>query len=81
MVELGVDYSKFSAINNITNVHVPVLIFQAQNDEFINKDDPKVLFDLANNPKEFWSALAPHDIHYNLPKEFEKNVLVFLNKI
>jgi len=81
MVELGPNYKKYSAINNIANVHVPVLIFQAQKDEFINKDDPKDLYDLAASPKEFWSADSPHDIHYFFPKDFEQHVLTFLSKI
>lgn len=81
LVELGFDYQKFSAINNIDKVHVPVLIFQATKDEFINKQDPKDLYDLANNPKDFWSADSPHDIYYNFPKDFEQHVLSFLAKI
>jgi esterase/lipase len=81
MTELGPNYSKYSAINNIANIYVPVLIFQAQKDEFINKDDPKDLYDLALSPKEFWSAPAPHDIHYYLPVDFQQHVLTFLSKI
>lgn len=81
MAELGFDYSKFSAINNIANIHVPLLIFQATKDEFINKDDPKDLYDLAISSKEFWSATAPHDIHYYFPADFEQHVLSFLAKI
>jgi len=81
LVELGQNYSQYSAINNIAKIHVPVLIFQAQKDEFINKQDPQDLYNLANSPKYFWSADSPHDIRYNLPTDFEQHVLSFLAKI
>jgi alpha-beta hydrolase superfamily lysophospholipase len=81
VAELGLNYSKYSAINNIANVHVPVLIFQAAKDEFINNQDARDLYDLASSPKDFWQADSPHDIHYNFPADFQQHVLSFLAKI
>lgn len=78
--QLGLSYPRYSAINNIGQVHIPVLIFQATKDEFINKQDSQDIYNLANNPKEFWQADSSHDIHYQLPKDFEQRVLNFLDK-
>lgn len=81
LLELGQNYSQYSAINNIAKIHVPILIFQAQKDEFVNKNDAQDLYNLASSPKDFWSAPSPHDIHYNLPADFEQHVLDFLKKL
>jgi alpha-beta hydrolase superfamily lysophospholipase len=79
--ELGLNYPKYFPETNIGKIHVPILIFQAQKDEFVNKNDAQDLYNLANSPKYFWSAASPHDIHYNLPSDFELHVLSFLAKI
>lgn len=81
MAELGLDYQKYSAINNIANIRAPVLIFQATKDTNVNSQDAKELFDLATSSKDFWSAPASHDIHYELPTDFQQHVLSFLAKI
>jgi uncharacterized protein len=80
IIDLGSDYSQYSAVNNIGDVHVPVLIFRASRDEYVNNQDAKDLFNLANGPKEYWLADSTHDIHANLPQDFEKKVLAFLKK-
>ena len=79
--EFGNDYLNYSAQSNITKIHVPLLIFQASQDEFINAQDPKDIFLLANSPKELWVADSSHDIHYYYPQDFEQHVLSFLAKI
>lgn len=79
-MELGNDYQKYSAINNVGNVHVPIIIFKALKDEFVASQDARDIFNEGNGPKDFWAADSTHDIHYNLPKEFEKHVLDFLEK-
>lgn len=81
ITELSPGYSQYSAINNIKNVHVPLLIFQAAKDTNVNSSDAKDIYDLANSPKDFWSAPASHDIHYDLSKDFQEHVLSFLAKI
>jgi len=79
--QLGFSYPQYSAINNISKIHVPLLIFQATKDEFVNSQDAKNLYDLANSPKEFWSADSGHDIYATLPQEFQQYVLSFLQNL
>lgn len=81
LTELGFDYQKYTAQNNISNIRVPMLIFQATKDTHVNNQDAKELFDLATAKKDFWSAPASHDIHYELPTDFQQHVLSFLAKI
>lgn len=78
--ELGFNYSQYSAINNISRVKVPILIFQALKDEHVNRDDARNIFNLALSPKDFWQVNSHHDIHSEFPKEFEGHVLDFLKK-
>lgn len=78
--QLGFNYPQYSAINNISKIRVPLLIFQATKDEYVNQNDAQDLYNLANSPKEFWQADSGHDIHSTLPQDFQQHVLTFLNK-
>ena len=81
ITELGFDSQSLSPQALISQIHVPLLIFSAKNDTYVNSQDAKLLFDLANTTKEFWQADSNHDIFATLPLDFQQHVLTFLAKI
>ncbi len=84
--EISQDYQEFTAAKNIAKIsaktgsEVPILLMAATQDDVVNGADAKTLYDLANQPKEYWEIESRHDIHYFHPTEFEEQVLQFLEK-
>lgn len=79
ILEFGLHYDAYSPLHLAHEIHVPLLIFSAKNDETLNHEDSKLIFQNSNSRhKTLWEADAAHDIHRFLPKEFEKRVLDFL---
>jgi len=78
--ELGFDYEKYSALNMIKKIDVPILITSAKKDLRVNPNDAKTLYDAANKPKEYWEANTSHRIFKDNPREFQKKILDFLAK-
>ena len=81
LLEFGISYYKFTPSNYISNIHKPIFIMSAKYDEVVNGDDAKYLFDLANEPKRFWQASTHHRIFNEIPEEFAKRVINFLNTV
>lgn len=80
LFELGWNYDSFSPVNFIKKIHVPVLFFAAEDDDMVNTHDAKLLFDAANEPKEYFRIDTKHDIFQHEPEVFQKHVLKFLEK-
>jgi dipeptidyl aminopeptidase/acylaminoacyl peptidase len=77
-IELGENYEHFTPSRLIKNIQVPVLLISAKEDEVLNSEDARTLYDLANAPKEYWEVDSHHDIFYEHPQEFKQKVLEFL---
>lgn len=80
-IELGSNYSSFDPLKMIGNIHTPVLLFGAKNDQDIDYHQTIELFDQTSEPKDFWLAETGHDIHLEKPHEFEEKVLSFLKGV
>lgn len=80
-IELGSNYSSFDPLKMIGNIHTPVFLIGAKNDQDIDYHQTIELFDRARNPKDFWLAETGHDIHLEKPHEFEEKILSFLKGI
>lgn len=80
IAELGTDSQKNSPQNFISRIYVPLLIFSAQNDTYVDNRDAQKLYDSADTVKDFWQADSNHDIYAALPLEFQQHVLNFLTK-
>lgn len=76
----GFDYSSYDPIKLVGKIHVPLIIFQAKRDDYVNPAAELAVYKAANEPKELWQADAGHDIFKTKPEEFEKAVLDFLGK-
>lgn len=84
IAELGTDSQKISPENLISKIDVPILIFSAQNDTYVNNHDAQRLYDLlvTNINKDLWQANdSNHDIYASHPDDFQQHVLSFLAKI
>lgn len=79
-IELGKDYEQFSPLAVVKKIKSPIFLISAKNDEEISSQDAKILFDLANQPKQYWEADSKHDIFYYHPEEFKQKVISFLEK-
>jgi pimeloyl-ACP methyl ester carboxylesterase len=79
-IELGSNYSQFTPKALMKEVHVPILLISAKQDEDVNSKDAVELFKLANQPKELWEIDSPHDVFHNHPEEFKTKILEFLEK-
>jgi alpha-beta hydrolase superfamily lysophospholipase len=80
ILELGKDYAQFTPKTVIKDIHVPVLLISAKQDDTVNSKDAVELYSLANQPKELWEIDSPHDIFDSHPEEFKTRVLEFLGK-
>ncbi len=67
MVEFGID--------------VPIMIITARKDRDVSPNEGKILFDLANKPKNLWEADTEHDVFDEKPDEFKEKVLLFLESV
>lgn len=76
--EFGPNYDAHSPEKEIKNIHVPILINSAKNDEVVDSSDATALFELANNPKDYWLSDGRHDAFKDNPIEFKNKVLEFL---
>lgn len=79
-MELDREYQQFTAANHIQKITAPILLMGATNDDVVNGKDAEKIFDLANEPKEYWEVESRHDIFYFHPEEFKEKVLSFLAK-
>jgi len=77
---LGFNYERYTAINMIKKVDVPIFIASAKFDQIVNSFDAKLLYDMARNPKEYWQTNTSHRIFADNPKELQKKILGFLSK-
>jgi esterase/lipase len=80
LFELGFNYGKYTAINMINKMNVPIFIISAKQDKIVNLNDAKIIYDKAANPKEYWQSNSPHEVFRYNPQEFKKRVLGFLLK-
>ncbi len=80
MLDLGVNYNSYSPNKLIGNIHVPILIMSAQNDDWVNNTDGQKLYDLANNPKMYWFDNTSHNLMWDDPQGVQTKVLQFLNQ-
>lgn len=78
-LEFGWDYHNYAPASLIKNIHVPLFIITAEEDQMVNSNDGKMLYDAANNPKQYWRAHTRHDVYHTKPVEFKKRVVEFLN--
>src|SRR3989338_696812 len=62
LIEFGKGYERFSPIAVIKDIKVPILLISAKQDEELNYQDAKKLYDSANQPKEYWEIDSHHDI-------------------
>lgn len=81
LLEFGLNFEKYAPINIIEKINVPILIAGAKYDNTIKNNDPRLLFNKANRPKEFWEAPTNHDdVFRENPEKFKKIILRFLSK-
>ena len=80
LIELGKEYEKFAPSAVIKDIKAPILLISAKQDEELNSQDAKSLYDLANQPKEYWEIDSHHDIFDEHPQEFKEKVLSFLQE-
>ncbi|MBI3577533.1 alpha/beta hydrolase [Candidatus Gottesmanbacteria bacterium] len=79
-LDLGLNYESYSPDKLVNNIKVPIFIIGAQNDEWVGSGAGKILFHLANQPKEFWQANTTHDVFTDNPEELKRRILEFLAK-
>lgn len=80
LIELGFNYEKYSAIQMIKKVRVPILITSAKHDRIVNSADAMEIYNKASNHKEYWQANTSHRLFKDNPKELQKKILTFLSK-
>lgn len=80
-LSLGLNYQSYSPNNLIGNIHVPIFIISAEDDNWVGSLAGKRLFDLANFPKEFWHANTTHEVFNDNPNQLKTKVLEFLQTI
>ncbi len=80
LFELGFNYEYYTAINMIKKVNVPILITSAKNDQIVNSNDAKKIYDKTSSPKEYWQTNTSHKVFKDNPKELQKKILSFLSK-
>lgn len=81
LLEFGLNYEKYAPINLIKRINVPIFIAGARYDQMVPLNDAKILFDNANNPKEFWQSPTDHyEIFRDNPAAFQEKILNFLSK-
>ena len=78
MIELGPNYHDFDPARYIRNIRVPIFIISGKNDTEVDPSQGEYLYNLANDPKEYWAADTGHDVHLDDPGDFEQRVLSFL---
>lgn len=79
--ELGLNHTNYDPIKLISKIDVPIFIIGAKNDDMVNTNDAKHLYNKATGYKEFWLANTKHDVYNEIPKVFEKRVLGFISKV
>lgn len=80
LLELGKDHEMNTPAAVIEKVKVPILLISASRDKDVAGSDAKYLFDLANQPKDYWKADSEHDVFDAHPEEFRERVEDFLAK-
>lgn len=79
-IELGWRYQQFNLLRLVKCIKVPLLLFSARDDEMVFSADARLLYDKAQQPKQFWQAPCSHDIFAELPDEASQRVLDFLGQ-
>lgn len=79
-MELGWRYENFTPDKYIKKISVPIFLISSLDDEKVNPNDARHLYNLANHPKHYWEAKAQHDIYKDIPQEYERHILSFLHK-
>jgi hypothetical protein len=80
IIELGSDFEQFTPSAVIKNVKVPIFLISAKQDEELDGNDAKLLYELANQPKELWEVNSKHDVFHEHPGEFKQRMRTFLQK-
>ncbi len=80
-IELGINYESFAPEKYIKNIKKPLFIIASANDIKVNGHDAYALFQKANEPKDFWKANAQHDVYKDLPEEYARRIVAFLDKM
>lgn len=76
--ELGKNYENFVPLKVVSKINIPTLYISAKRDEEVSSQDAKTLYDLANEPKDYWEVDSRHDIYNEYPREFKERILTFL---
>lgn len=79
-IELGIDYESYAPEKYIKHIKKPLFIIASANDIKVNGHDAYALFQNANDPKDFWRAEAQHDVYKDLPEEYARRIVAFLDK-
>jgi hypothetical protein len=79
MIEFG-NYAQYDPAKMIINIHKPILIIAGKNDQDIDYHQGEYLYSVANKPKYYWLAPTEHDVHLELPQQFQDKILEFLKK-
>ncbi|MBZ0255918.1 alpha/beta hydrolase [bacterium] len=72
--------TRYNALNDIRNVTAPTLVIGAPDDCVLPYVHSQRLYEAANEPKEFFSIRAGHDIHAVSRKEYIGRVKAFLDE-
>ena len=80
---LGTNGFTISPMESISNINIPILIIQSENDNSVLLEEGRALFLSANEPKYFWIVdNAKHANAYNeYPQKYESAVFSFFNDI
>ncbi len=82
-MRLGVSADQLRPIDHIANVSCPVFVINGEKDRRTRPDDARLLFSLAQSPKQLWFVPnAGHvDLHKAATAEYEARVLAFFGQM
>lgn len=78
-IELGGSYHTYDPLNYAQKITTPVFVIEGRKDQVIQSGDPKEIYNQLSGTKEYWLAEASHSVHYDLPEEFQDQVVAFLS--
>lgn len=79
--ELGREADQITPEKLISHIRVPIFLIRAEHDSEVDVNDAQALFEMAGEPKTFWSVPTGHDVYAEKTDEFEKRVVEFLDSL
>lgn len=80
IIEFG-NYSQNDPAKMIVKIHKPIFLIVGKTDRDIDYRQGEHLYSIANKPKYYWLAPTQHDVHLELPQQFQEKILNFLTQV